>query len=114
MKQDRIELRASEAERSRLLEAAGYSGMTLSSFLRQAALEKSDDVLKHRDIVTLADADRDSFLDAIESPSKPNKHLQQAFKKYHKLKSESLTPKPITKKPASRVRRAKAVIHKVR
>lgn len=36
MKQDRIELRASHAERQRLLEAAAFAGMILSAFLRQA------------------------------------------------------------------------------
>ena len=84
MKQDRIAVRASQEERQRLVEAAIFTGMTLSGFLRQAALEKSDDVLKSKDILTLSDRDRDLFLDALENPPKPNKHLQQAFSTYQK------------------------------
>lgn len=86
MKQGRIELRATEKERKLLLEAAEYSGMSLSAFLRQAALEKSDDILRRRDILTLSDRDRDLFLEALENPPKPNKRLKLAVYKYKKLK----------------------------
>jgi uncharacterized protein (DUF1778 family) len=87
MKQGRIELRASQKERERLLEAAAFTGMSLSAFLRQAALEKSNNVLKNRDTITLSDRDRDLFLDALENPPKPNKRLKQAFNMYQKRKS---------------------------
>lgn len=90
MKQDRIELRASEGERTRFIKAAAFTGMTLSAFLRQAALEKSETVLKNRDALTLSDRDRDLFLEALENPPKPNKQLQEAFNKYHKLKNCSI------------------------
>lgn len=110
MKQDRIELRASHKERDRLLEAAMFSGMTLSAFLRQAALEKSEDVLKSRDTLSLSDRDRDLFLSALEAPPKPNKSLHQAFQKYKKqksgIKTENLSVKATGKK--------KAVTHKAR
>lgn len=85
MKQDRIELRASERERARFLEAAVFSGMSLSAFLRQAALEKSEDILKSRDSLILTNKDRDLFLEALENPPKPNKRLQKAFRSYQKI-----------------------------
>lgn len=110
MKQDRIELRASQQERERLLEAATFKGMTLSSFLRQAALEKSDDVLKSRDTITLSDRDRDLFLAALENPPKPNKRLQQAFKTYQKLRNGTSTSVRVRK---SRTKKRKSVSHKV-
>ncbi len=91
MKLDRIELRASQREREQLLEAAQFSGMTLSSFLRQAALEKSEDILKSRDSLTLSNRDRDLFLGALESLPKPNKRLQKAFKTYQQRKSSVRT-----------------------
>lgn len=87
MKGDRIELRASQKERERLLEAAIFTGTTLSAFLRQAALEKSEEVLKHRDTITLSDRDRDIFMDALENPPKPNKRLIEAFKFYKERKT---------------------------
>ncbi len=89
MKQDRIELRASVEERERLYEAACFAGQTLSSFLRQAALEKSEEILKKRDAFTLTDKDRNIFMNALENPPKPNKRLQQAFKTYEKKSAPS-------------------------
>ncbi len=86
MKQDRIELRASQKERERFLEAAHFSGMSLSAFIRLAALEKSEDILRTKESLTLSDRDRDVFLEALENPPKPNKRLQQAFKAYQKRK----------------------------
>lgn len=112
MKQDRIELRASQKERERLLEAAIFSGMTLSAFLRQAALEKSNDVLKNRDTITLSDIDRDLFLNALENPPKANKRLRQAFKTYRKRKNDMSSPS--VKKPTSKVKKTKTISHKVR
>lgn len=110
MKQDRIALRASQKERDRLIEAAAYTGMSLSAFLRQAALEKSDDVLKNRDILTLSDKDRDIFLKALENPPKPNKRLQQAFVNYHKLKSKGSAPDlSSVKRSRHTTKRSKAV-----
>lgn len=104
MKEDRIELRASQKERERLLEAAMYTGMTLSGFLRQAALEKSEDVLKHRDTITLSDRDRDIFMAALENPPRPNKRLVEAFKFYKERK---------TALASSRSKKAKASKRKI-
>lgn len=88
MRQDRIELRASEGERTRFIQAAEFSGVTLSAFIRQAALEKSYNVLKYKDDLTLSDRDRDLFLEALENPPRPNKRLQQAFNTYRNLKKD--------------------------
>lgn len=94
MKQGRIELRASDMERQRLLEAATFTGMTLSSFLRHAALEKSEIVLRSRDTITLSDEDRDLFLEALENPPKPNAYLKKAFKQYQNFKkAKTKSPK---------------------
>lgn len=106
MKQDRIELRASQRERERLSEAAIFTGMSLSAFLRQAALEKSNEVLKSRDTLTLSDKDRDLFLAALENPPKSNTRLRQAFSLYQKRKSGS--------EPKSKTKKTKSVALKVR
>jgi uncharacterized protein (DUF1778 family) len=117
MKQDRIALRASQKERERLLEAAIFTGMTLSSFLRKAALEKSDDVLKSRDAITLSDRDRDLFLETLENPPKPNKRLKEAFKTYKDRKNGISADSPSVKRSkttGSRTKRAKAVTQRER
>lgn len=86
MKADRIELRISQKERERFLEAATFSGMSLSAFIRLAAIEKSKDILKSNDTLTLSHRDRDLFLEALENPPKPNKRLQRSFKTYQQRK----------------------------
>jgi uncharacterized protein (DUF1778 family) len=114
MKQDRIALRTSQKERERLSEAAIFTGMTLSCFLRQAALEKSDEVLKNRDNITLSDRDRDLFLNALENPPKPNERLKKAFKNYENKKNGINTSRPSTKRHRSEGKRTKAVASKKR
>lgn len=106
MKHDRIELRASQMERERLLEAATFTGMSLSAFLRHAALEKSNDVLRNRDKITLSDKDRDLFLDALENPPKPNKRLKEAFINYHKRKNIANSP---IRKSRTRIKKLKSL-----
>lgn len=98
MKQNRIELRASEQERVYFLEAAEYYGMNLSSFIRHATLEKSEEVLKSRDTITLSNKDRDLFLEALENPREPNEKLKMAFDRYKNWKGEVNTKKPHLKK----------------
>lgn len=109
MKQDRIELRTNQKERERLLEAAVFTGMTLSAFLRQAALEKSDEILKSRDAITLSDRDRNLFLETLENPPKTHRRLQQAFKTYQKLKNNVITDTS-ARKPNQRSKKNKQSI----
>jgi len=82
MKQDRVEFRTSNRERRQIEKAAAFLGMNVSSFLRKTALERSIEVLKSSDTLTLNDADRDLFLNALENPPKPNKNLINAFRFY--------------------------------
>ncbi len=114
MKQDRIELRASQKERERLLEAAMFTGVTLSGFLRQAALEKSDCILKNRDAIALSDRDRDLFLEALENPPKPNTRLQKAFRSYQKRKREVSTSSSSVRSSKPGIKKTQPVVHKVR
>lgn len=109
MKQERLELRTSKVDRARFAEAAAFTGMTLSAFLRQAALEKSEIVLKNRDDLTLSNRDRDLFLEALEKPTKPNKQLREAFKKYQNLRKGNIKT-PSAKKTRSRIKKLKTSI----
>ncbi len=59
--------------------AANFLGINLSAFLRMAALERSTEIIKENDNLLLTDKDRDSFLNALEKPLKPNKNLKKAF-----------------------------------
>lgn len=85
MKQDRVEFRTSHQERVQFEIAASFLGMNLSAFLRMAALERSAEVVKDSNILLLSDRDRDTFLNALENPPKPNKNLKKAFSQYRKM-----------------------------
>ena len=113
MKQDRIELRASQKERERLLEAAEFTEMTLSGFLRQAAIEKSNEILRNRDIMTLSNKDRDLFLEALENPPKPNQRLQQAFKNY-KTRKNGIRKSSHSGRSVVRSKKTKTASYKIR
>jgi len=85
MKQERLDVRASSKEKKRFAAASAILGMSVSSFLRMSAMEKSTEVLKQHDTIFLSDEARDAFLNALQNPPKPNKELKQAFKEYNKL-----------------------------
>ncbi len=80
MKQDRVEFRTTHLERKRFEAAATVLGMTLSSFLRMTAVEKSTEILRQNTSIVLSDEDRDAFLEALENPPKPNKELKKHLK----------------------------------
>lgn len=85
MKEDRVEFRTSHQERIQFEMAATFLGVNLSAFLRMAALERSAEVVKESNLLVLSDRDRDTFLNALENPPKPNKNLKKAFSKYKKM-----------------------------
>lgn len=85
MKEDRVEFRTSHQERVQFEAAANFLGINLSAFLRMAALERSAEIVRENNILLLSDKDRDTFLNALENPPKPNKNLKKAFSEYKKL-----------------------------
>lgn len=85
MKQSRLEMRASLAERKQYEAAAILLGMNTSAFIRWSAMEKSAEVLKQASSIVLSNDDRDAFLEALENPPKPNKALKKALKNHQKL-----------------------------
>lgn len=84
MKEDRVEFRTSHQERMQFEMAATYLGMNLSSFLRMAALDKSDEIVKKSNILVISNSDRDLFLASLENPPEPNENLKKAFLEYKK------------------------------
>jgi uncharacterized protein (DUF1778 family) len=88
MKQDRIEFRSSHSERIQMERAALVLGMNLSSYLRMAALERSEEILRESSTFILQNKERDEFLTALENPIKPNKALKQALKHYRRSMSD--------------------------
>lgn len=78
-KLDRLEFRTRQNERLQIEAAAQFIDVSLSIFLRMIALERSNEILKQKNTLTLADQDRDGFLNALKNPPKPNKALKEAL-----------------------------------
>jgi len=78
IRDDRIALRASAAEKALLARAAAYRRLDLTSFILQAALPVAHEVVAQAERISLSDRDAKRVLDALENPPKPTKRLLRA------------------------------------
>jgi uncharacterized protein (DUF1778 family) len=67
-KSDRIEARLSPDERARILRAAGFRGLSVSSFIVAAAVEKADEVISEQTVTTVPPDYFDQLLQALDEP----------------------------------------------
>ena len=76
-KSDRIEARLSPEERERILRAAGFQGLSMSSFIVAAAVEKADEVISEHDITMVPPDYFDQLVEALDEPD-PAPALERA------------------------------------
>ena len=86
MKDTRIEFRSSPQEKDLLMLAAQLTGVNVSAFLRNAALEAANEVVQENETIKLSNRDRDLFLHSLDNPPKPFATLKKAMKKYRQWK----------------------------
>jgi uncharacterized protein (DUF1778 family) len=67
-KSDRIEARLSPDERARILRAAGFRGLSVSSFIVAAAVEKADEIIDEHTVTRLPPDYFDGLLQALDEP----------------------------------------------
>jgi uncharacterized protein (DUF1778 family) len=67
-KSDRIEARLSPDERARILRAAGFRGLSVSSFIVAAAVEKADEVISEQTVTMVPPDYFDQLLQALDEP----------------------------------------------
>ena len=67
-KSDRIEARVSPDERARILRAAGFQGLSMSSFIVAAAVEKADQIIRDQAVTTMPPDYFDQLLQALDEP----------------------------------------------
>jgi len=82
MKDTRIEFRSSPHEKDLLALAAQMAGVNVSVFLRDAALEAANKIIRQHEEIKLSNKDRELFLNALENPKEPTEQLRKAMKKY--------------------------------
>lgn len=63
-------------------ELAGFS--TLSQFVIQACIEKSDQIHEKHKAILVTERDRKVFFEALMNPSEPTQYMRHAAKRYKK------------------------------
>lgn len=75
----RLTLRLDLSDKERIDRAAVLRGMTLSSFVRDAALREAERVMAAEQTVTLTAAESARLLKALNAPFQPNAKLKKAM-----------------------------------
>jgi uncharacterized protein (DUF1778 family) len=78
---ERIELRASRAQKQTLATAAAYEHLDLTSFVLRAALPAAEEIVARHERLTLSAPDSVRILDLLENPPKPTPALRAAAKR---------------------------------
>jgi uncharacterized protein (DUF1778 family) len=68
-KSDRIEARLAPDERELILRAAGFRGVSISSFIVAAAVEKADEIVSEHTVTRVPPDYFDQLLQALDEPA---------------------------------------------
>jgi uncharacterized protein (DUF1778 family) len=81
-KDNRIDLRVTQAQKELLEKAASLRGVSLSAYTILHLLPLAQQEIAAQEKLVLSDRDRDLFLSTIENPPELNGHLKSAIGKY--------------------------------
>jgi uncharacterized protein (DUF1778 family) len=82
----RLEFRLLDESKARMERAAEIARVPLSDFVRTAAEERTEEILReHEATVTVPPAFFDDLLAALDAPAKANKNLANAFRRSREL-----------------------------
>ncbi|MDR1449610.1 MAG: DUF1778 domain-containing protein [Propionibacteriaceae bacterium] len=76
---DRLQVRVSSDAKRQLEEAASLEGLTVSSFVLQAAQSRAEQVLAERSLIQLTGLQAEAFLAAMARPAEVNKRLRRTL-----------------------------------
>jgi uncharacterized protein (DUF1778 family) len=74
-----LTIRAPAELHSRLVEAAAWRGLSLNSFILQAAAKEADAILEQERVLRITADDAAMLLGLLDDPPKPNAALARAF-----------------------------------
>ncbi len=80
IKEKRIEFRVPDEAKKTIEDAAKLSNISLSSYILMVVLKQAKLDLEQNEIITLNNKDRDSLMNALADPPKPNEALRSLFK----------------------------------
>lgn len=76
-KSDRVEARLSPEQRERILRAAGFKNLSMSSFIVEAAVEKANEIIDEHTVTRVPADYFDRLLEALDDPD-PAPALERA------------------------------------
>ena len=82
IRNERINLRLSEAAKRRIERAASAEGKTVSAFIVASALETADKAIDRHETLALAREDAMRFFEALAAPPPPNDRLRAALEEH--------------------------------
>ena len=80
----RIHARVSQRMHATMCRAAELTGMTVDQFMLHAALKEAQLVIERDAVIRLSPRDWNWLLALTEFPTKPNKRLQTALRRYRR------------------------------
>src|SRR5580700_8424512 len=80
-REDRIELRATKAEKRLLAAAAAYERLDVTSFIMRSVLPTAREVVDRAERIVLSDRDTQRVLKLLENPPKPPPALLAAARR---------------------------------
>ena len=83
-KMDRIDLRITREQKELLARAAALSGVSMSSFLVNNALDQAKRIVAEGETIVLSNRDRDLFYSILKNPPKPNKNLVKLMRNHRR------------------------------
>jgi uncharacterized protein (DUF1778 family) len=85
---ERAEARLLPEQKERIERAASLKGLSLSDFMVQHADEAAARTIQQHTTWTLADQDRDVFVQALLDPPKPSARMKAAVRRYRERVSQ--------------------------
>ena len=79
-KNQRLDVRVNAASKRLFARAAEISGVSMSTFVVEAAKRRAEEIIQEQETLTLNDLARTAFLEALKNPPPPNKALRRAAK----------------------------------
>ncbi len=81
VKTERVEARLSPEQRTRIEQAAGYAGESMSTFMVSAAVDRAEELIAARTATVVPSAYFDQLLAALDAPAEPSPRLAAAAKR---------------------------------
>ena len=80
IKEKRIEFRVPDEAKKTIEDAAKLSNISVSSYILSVVLKQAKQDLEQNEMIYLNNKDRDSLMNALTNPPKPNSELKKLFK----------------------------------